>query len=142
MQDLSRKSSTAGGGSTSSSSGGSVSRKHSGRLRNFVKGLTSSSSGSADKRTSVDSNNEVEKEEDLGLQVEAIEAKSEKGIRRVLYTANVGDARAVLSRGGKSVRLTYDHKGSDTQEAKRILDAGGFVMNNRVNGELCRILPA
>lgn len=37
-------------------------------------------------------------------------------------------------RGGKAVRLTYDHKGSDTQEAKRIMDAGGFVMNNRVNG--------
>jgi protein phosphatase PTC1 len=40
------------------------------------------------------------------------------------------------SRGGKAVRLTYDHKGSDSQEAKRITDAGGFVMNNRVNGEL------
>lgn len=37
-------------------------------------------------------------------------------------------------RGGKAVRLTYDHKGSDPQEAKRITDAGGFVMNNRVNG--------
>lgn len=57
-------------------------------------------------------------------------------LRRVLYTANVGDARAVLSRAGKAVRLTYDHKGSDKQEAKRIMDAGGFVMNNRVNGVL------
>ncbi|GJJ06624.1 hypothetical protein Clacol_000818 [Clathrus columnatus] len=57
-------------------------------------------------------------------------------LRRVLYTANVGDARAVLCRGGKAVRLTYDHKGSDKQEAKRIMDAGGFVMNNRVNGVL------
>jgi serine/threonine protein phosphatase PrpC len=38
------------------------------------------------------------------------------------------------SRRGKAVRLTYDHKGSDQQEAKRITDAGGFVMNNRVNG--------
>jgi protein phosphatase PTC1 len=55
-------------------------------------------------------------------------------IRRVLYLANVGDARAVLSRGGKAVRLTYDHKGSDKQEARRIKEAGGFVMNNRVNG--------
>lgn len=54
--------------------------------------------------------------------------------RRVLYTANAGDARAVLSRGGRAVRLTYDHKGSDAQEAKRIKEAGGFVMNNRVNG--------
>jgi len=34
------------------------------------------------------------------------------------------------------VRLTYDHKGSDVQEVKRITDAGGFVMNNRVNGVL------
>lgn len=40
------------------------------------------------------------------------------------------------SRGSKAVRLTYDHKGSDAQEAKRITDAGGFVMNNRVNGVL------
>lgn len=39
------------------------------------------------------------------------------------------------SRGGKAVRLTYDHKGSDAHEAKRITDAGGFVMNNRVNGK-------
>lgn len=56
--------------------------------------------------------------------------------RRVLYTANVGDARAVLSRGGRAVRLTYDHKGSDLQEAIRIKDAGGFVMDDRVNGVL------
>jgi protein phosphatase PTC1 len=67
---------------------------------------------------------------------EAIEPRAEGGIRRVLYTANVGDARAVLCRKGKAVRLTYDHKGSDPQEAKRITDAGGFVMNNRVNGVL------
>ena len=58
------------------------------------------------------------------------------GCRRVLYTANAGDARGVLCRSGKSVRLTYDHKGSDKQEAKRITDAGGFVMSGRVNGVL------
>ncbi|KAI0793210.1 phosphatase 2C-like domain-containing protein [Abortiporus biennis] len=58
------------------------------------------------------------------------------GIRRVLYCANAGDARGVLCRGGKAVRLTYDHKGSDKQEAKRIMDAGGFVMSGRVNGVL------
>ena len=65
-----------------------------------------------------------------------IPASQQSQLRRVLYTANVGDARAVLSRAGKAVRLTYDHKGSDKQEAKRIMDAGGFVMNNRVNGVL------
>ncbi|KAJ3091038.1 Protein phosphatase 2C 1 [Quaeritorhiza haematococci] len=56
--------------------------------------------------------------------------------RRVLYTANVGDARAVLCRDGNAIRLSYDHKGSDPQEAQRIVEAGGFVMNNRVNGVL------
>lgn len=40
----------------------------------------------------------------------------------------------IFRRGGRAVRLTYDHKGSDVQEARRITDAGGFVMNNRVNG--------
>ncbi|CDR88105.1 related to phosphoprotein phosphatase 2C [Sporisorium scitamineum] len=63
-------------------------------------------------------------------------ASSSASPRRVLYMANVGDARAVLCRGGKAVRLTYDHKGSDAQEVKRITDAGGFVMNSRVNGVL------
>lgn len=56
--------------------------------------------------------------------------------RRVLYCANAGDARGVLCRNGKAVRLTYDHKGSDRQEAKRITDAGGFVLSGRVNGVL------
>lgn len=56
--------------------------------------------------------------------------------RQVLYSANAGDARGVLCRAGKAVRLTYDHKGSDKQEAKRIMDAGGFVMSGRVNGVL------
>ncbi|KAF9402086.1 Protein phosphatase 2C 1 [Mortierella sp. AD011] len=59
-----------------------------------------------------------------------------EGDKRVLYTGNVGDARAVLCHKEKAVRLSYDHKGSDHTEAQRILDVGGFVMNNRVNGVL------
>ncbi|KAF9281672.1 Protein phosphatase 2C 1 [Linnemannia elongata] len=59
-----------------------------------------------------------------------------EGNKRVLYTGNVGDARAVLSHKERAVRLSYDHKGSDHTEAQRILDVGGFVMNNRVNGVL------
>ncbi|KAJ6466076.1 phosphatase 2C-like domain-containing protein, partial [Mycena vitilis] len=56
--------------------------------------------------------------------------------RRVLYSANAGHALGVLCRAGKAVRLTYDHKGSDKQEAKRITDAGGFVVSGRVDGVL------
>ncbi|KAJ1982296.1 phosphatase 2C [Dimargaris cristalligena] len=56
--------------------------------------------------------------------------------RWTLYTANVGDARGVLARNGRAVRLTYDHKGDDPHEVRRISEAGGFVINNRVNGVL------
>lgn len=55
---------------------------------------------------------------------------------RVLYTANVGDARIVLCRNGKALRLSYDHKGSDENEGKRVANAGGLILNNRVNGQL------
>jgi protein phosphatase PTC1 len=56
--------------------------------------------------------------------------------QRVLYTANVGDARIILCRSGKALRLSYDHKGSDDNEGKRIANAGGLILNNRVNGVL------
>jgi protein phosphatase PTC1 len=56
--------------------------------------------------------------------------------QRVLYTANVGDARIVLCRNGKALRLSYDHKGSDENEGRRVSNAGGLILNNRVNGVL------
>ncbi|KAF8534290.1 phosphatase 2C-like domain-containing protein [Trichophaea hybrida] len=56
--------------------------------------------------------------------------------QRILYTANVGDARIVLCRNGKALRLSYDHKGSDENEGKRVANAGGLILNNRVNGVL------
>jgi len=57
------------------------------------------------------------------------------GVKRI-YTANAGDARTVLARGGKGKRLSLDHKASDPEEVARIQAAGGFVVMNRVNGIL------
>lgn len=56
--------------------------------------------------------------------------------KRKLYTANVGDSRIVLFRGGQSIRLTYDHKASDPLEMQRVEKAGGLIMKSRVNGML------
>jgi protein phosphatase PTC1 len=69
---------------------------------------------------------------------DTISAKAQESVsrQRVLYTANVGDARIVLCRNGKALRLSYDHKGSDENEGKRIANAGGLILNNRVNGVL------
>jgi len=69
---------------------------------------------------------------------QAVETKlrSEASRQRVLYTANVGDARIVLCRNGRALRLSYDHKGSDENEGRRVASAGGLILNNRVNGVL------
>mmetsp|Transcript_3235 Transcript_3235/g.9878 ORF Transcript_3235/g.9878 Transcript_3235/m.9878 type:complete len:281 (-) Transcript_3235:69-911(-) len=57
---------------------------------------------------------------------------------RVVYTAHLGDSRAVMSRGGSATRLTSmtDHKATDPLECKRVIEAGGQIINDRVNGML------
>lgn len=69
-------------------------------------------------------------------EAERAKLKGAASRQRVLYTANVGDARIILCRSGKALRLSYDHKGSDENEGKRITNAGGLILNNRVNGVL------
>ncbi len=34
------------------------------------------------------------------------------------------------------MRLSYDHKGTDEAEGRRIAAAGGLILNSRVNGML------
>jgi len=67
--------------------------------------------------------------------VTCVVRKTEQAI--TLFTANVGDSRAVLCRDGVAARLTLDHKATLPEEIKRITDAGGFIgRNKRVNGVL------
>ncbi|KAI9305373.1 phosphatase 2C-like domain-containing protein [Cunninghamella echinulata] len=54
----------------------------------------------------------------------------------VLYCANAGDSRAVLSVNGKAIALSQDHKPTNDNETKRIRNAGGHVEFGRVNGNL------
>ncbi|KAK8684041.1 hypothetical protein V6N13_040078 [Hibiscus sabdariffa] len=56
-----------------------------------------------------------------------------------LWVANVGDSRAVLSRGGRAIQMTTDHE--PNTERGSIENRGGFVSNipgdvPRVNGQL------
>ncbi|KAL5989300.1 hypothetical protein ACLOJK_010190 [Asimina triloba] len=45
-----------------------------------------------------------------------------------LYVANVGDSRTIISKSGKAIPLSEDHKPNRSDERKRIENAGGVVM--------------
>ncbi|XVF23596.1 hypothetical protein REPUB_Repub13aG0052800 [Reevesia pubescens] len=45
-----------------------------------------------------------------------------------LYVANVGDSRTIISKAGKAIPLSEDHKPNRSDERKRIENAGEFVM--------------
>lgn len=56
--------------------------------------------------------------------------------KSVLYVANAGDSRSILSSKGYLIEMSYDHKPDNELEKKRILEAGGFVTEGRVNANL------
>ncbi len=53
-----------------------------------------------------------------------------------LYVANTGDARTVLSRNGKAIPMSRDHKPGEESEELRIVNAGGKVFHGRIFGVL------
>jgi protein phosphatase len=53
-----------------------------------------------------------------------------------LQVGNVGDSRVLACKNGNCLSLTTDHKPNDPLEARRIIECGGKVENNRVDGSL------
>jgi serine/threonine protein phosphatase PrpC len=56
--------------------------------------------------------------------------------KKVLYSVNVGDSRAVVVRNSSAERLSYDHKCSDLNEKTRVKKEGGIIINGRLAGSL------
>ena len=52
---------------------------------------------------------------------------------KFLFVGNVGDSRVVLCRDGKPVTLTVDHRPTDSDERRRVRDAGKSIINNRIS---------
>jgi protein phosphatase 1B len=53
-----------------------------------------------------------------------------------LIVGNIGDSRSVMSRDGKTIPMSYDHKPTNPPEQARIEAANGCVSLSRVNGDL------
>lgn len=57
--------------------------------------------------------------------------------KQMCYLANTGDSRAILCRHNGTVKpISKDHKPNDPKERTRIEGKGGFVRDNRTNGNL------
>jgi serine/threonine protein phosphatase PrpC len=57
-------------------------------------------------------------------------------IENQIYVANAGDSRSALSRNGKIIELSKDHKPDEPEEEKRITAAGAKIEKGRINGHL------
>ncbi|KAE8711252.1 putative protein phosphatase 2C 27 [Hibiscus syriacus] len=60
----------------------------------------------------------------------------EKVVTRSLLVANAGDSRAVLSRSGKAIEMSKDHRPCCMRERMRIESLGGFIDDGYLNGQL------
>ena len=53
-----------------------------------------------------------------------------------IYCGNVGDSRAYILYKDKIQQISVDHKCSNEKEKQRIIENGGKIVKNRVNGQL------
>ena len=58
-------------------------------------------------------------------------------LTKKIFFANAGDSRIILSKNGKAIRMSVDHKPDLELEKNRILKAQGWIdENGRINGNL------
>lgn len=55
---------------------------------------------------------------------------------RMLFVANAGDCRAVMSSRGRAVDITRDHRTALPAERARVLEAGGTISDDYLNDKL------
>nr|KYP36857.1 putative protein phosphatase 2C 27 [Cajanus cajan] len=55
---------------------------------------------------------------------------------RTLLVANAGDCRAVLSRHGRAIEMSKDHRPNCNNERMRVESLGGFIDDGYLNGQL------
>ena len=55
---------------------------------------------------------------------------------KVVYCANAGDSRSIISNGKQVLPLNEDHKPTMPQEQERIKKAGGCIFGGRINGSI------
>lgn len=53
-----------------------------------------------------------------------------------IICGNIGDSRSVMFVNGEVKEMSHDHKPNDLEDRERIDAAGGFVSDNRVDGQL------
>ena len=58
------------------------------------------------------------------------------GMQKVLYSANLGDTRAVIISKNLFKKLTVDHKCIDKEEHNRIKNWGGVIIEGKIFGQL------
>lgn len=56
--------------------------------------------------------------------------------KKQLYVANAGDSRCLLASKKEIISLSTDHKPDSDLEKQRIIKAGGFVVDGRMNSNL------
>lgn len=79
--------------------------------------------------------NEFKKFDNIGSTACIVYITKEKD-KKVFYCANVGDTACILIKSNKAVKISYDHKCTDTKENERIKSSGGIIFGGRVFGQL------